>query len=273
MFMKTFILCIMLSFPALAIIGGVPLDAPKDGIIFFAMNSSGCTASKVSSNMLITAAHCVMGEKFDKILFQTQSQEWHSLTVKQVSIHPSYTELAEGSDEEEDYLISLFAFDVAFIEIIPNDLFKTLPSLEIDLGEISVNDEVSFIGFGCQQTINDTNNFVPTKKISNTRIASQNLLDQKHGVDALDELLKDLSNDLDFVQLITYGKRAKEDHASLCLGDSGGPLLRNNKLIGINSNYTFTDTSEDGSASGISFLNLHTRLNLIKDWILSHTER
>jgi S1-C subfamily serine protease len=53
--------------------------------------------------------------------------------------------------------------------------------------------------------------------------------------------------------------------ASICPGDSGGPVYKesNQSVIGINSQYIFSDKS------GVSYLNTHTRLSEVSDWIHS----
>jgi hypothetical protein len=61
----------------------------------------------------------------------------------------------------------------------------------------------------------------------------------------------------------TPGKNLVATAASLCPGDSGGPVYRTNRtaetIVGVNAYYSFKPPSEDGP--GVSVTNWHTRLD------------
>ena len=62
---------------------------------------------------------------------------------------------------------------------------------------------------------------------------------------------------------ITPGKRGVRTSASLCPGDSGGPLYRTNgradTIVGVNAYYSFAPEAEDPKR--VSVTNWHTRLD------------
>jgi hypothetical protein len=71
--------------------------------------------------------------------------------------------------------------------------------------------------------------------------------------------------------VVTAGHAQDEAFASLCLGDSGGPLYRPDRadprVVGVNSDYSFRDQS------GVSWTDWHTRtsrgsLHDIAEWLI-----
>ncbi len=54
-------------------------------------------------------------------------------------------------------------------------------------------------------------------------------------------------------------------HASLCVGDSGGPTVRNGKIVGVNSSYIIDQNLQTEEA----YLNLHSRISNVQGWIRS----
>src|SRR5690606_11991 len=77
--------------------------------------------------------------------------------------------------------------------------------------------------------------------------------------------------------LITAGHAQDEDYASLCMGDSGGPLyLPNNnarRIVGVNASYAFAPSSDPNDQGGVSWTDWHTKTSLdslhgVGQWLL-----
>jgi len=78
--------------------------------------------------------------------------------------------------------------------------------------------------------------------------------------------------------LITPGHAQDEKSASLCLGDSGGPLYladeSDPRVVGVNSNYSFKTPEDESDLGGVSWADWHTRTSLgsgngIGEWLRS----
>ena len=54
--------------------------------------------------------------------------------------------------------------DIAIVRIVPSKEFKELKTVEINFDIIGVNEAVEFWGDGCQKTIHDISNDIPTRK-------------------------------------------------------------------------------------------------------------
>lgn len=251
--------------------GNIDFRDNLNGVIHLSISdghySSACTATKIAENFIITAAHCFYGINVFKMGFSNKSInadfEYKDLAFKKVIIHPEFAKL---SQEEFDQVWATFEVpDIALVEIIPNDDFKKISIMPFDFEYVAPDKMIEFWGYGCQESINDLSSYVPMRKFAYSVVIGQKYLETGYG--PYDEFYKGLAANSYRVNIFTKGRRLDPNLGSLCFGDSGGPLVLNNKIVGINSNYTFNDLEAEGSRSGVSYVNLHSRVSFVKKWI------
>jgi secreted trypsin-like serine protease len=270
---------LLISFSAISkplIIGGnTDTTNNKNGIFHLAIvdtvESGACTATKISKNFIITAAHCFHGKKVKQLGFSYASKnpemDFLPLDFEQIYMHPSFEKLSR-EEVEEDNSSNFKTSDIALLKIKPNPQFDELEIVELDFEVVQTEKSAKIWGYGCQETINDTSNYVPERKFGSSRTLKIKELEVNHNQMA-DYYSHYAESIFDF-NIITAGNKMETSSPSLCLGDSGGPLLINNKLVGINANYTFNDMNPNDpneTGKGISYINLHARISKIKSWI------
>lgn len=248
-----------------AVIGGKLDLSDGAGILQILMTEDGaCTATKIGKNLLITAAHC-FDDSANLVGFSVKSvnkgMEFTSLSSEKVIIHPSYKALINTDYEE-----SIKVLDIAIVRVKESAEFDLLPTRQFDFSQITPETRLSFYGYGCDKSVNDLENYFPQRKVSETVSLKIETLKSKHGI--MTSLYKELSALIYRNSIITPGQRYNSMQASVCYGDSGGPIFKEDKIVGINTLYTFNDINNDGeSTSGISYLNLHARVSTAKEWI------
>lgn len=156
--------------------------------------------------------------------------------------------------------------DVVFINV--KEETPAIPVIEINYSELPIGKEVAMVGAGCTRGVEpggrDGLRYAITKLISPKNLVHEH------------SLYKDISEITGHSNWITPGYRISTVNASLCPGDSGGPLLTKNDsgawtIVGIAADYTFDGPYTDGNET---ITNLHTRLddqslNRIGQWIRS----
>ncbi|WP_408097223.1 trypsin-like serine protease [Peredibacter sp. HCB2-198] len=261
------LLLLSTPFAGYAIIGGDTDQADSEGIVLIALgDQSACTATKIAPNLLITAAHC-FDDSSEVVGFTTKqsNQEFKivKLTTEEVFIHPSYAALGN----ENEYTESIKVQDIAIVKVSPSAEFEAVPTRELDFSEIASGEKLSFYGYGCTKSLNDLEGYFPFRKMAKVDSLSEECLSEDQGI--MTEFYQDISSLIYKNNIVTPGKKRQSDSASLCLGDSGGPLIKDGKVVGINTLYTFKDITENGeSETGISYLNLHARLSMAQKWVL-----
>jgi secreted trypsin-like serine protease len=250
------------------LIGGAEQDV-NNGVFHIAVMEKGsedadvCTASKIGEDVIITAAHCFDFHKTYSILFSTDSKnpnyEFSPLKISKVFRHPSYK---IDSDGESDFAQS----DVAIVFIKSNAIFTELKTIDLDYKDVMPGTSVEIWGYGCQESMNKIDSYYPVKKSFTTKVEPKESLLNIAG--ASGKLYLDNANDIFNFNFMTPGKAKSDNEASVCFGDSGGPVLQEGKIVGINVEGFLDDMNEKGeSAKGITYLNLHVRLSNIKNWI------
>lgn len=250
------------------LIGGIEVVEASLFTATIIINENRCTGSKVGEHLFLTAAHCLVDRENggvsprflpgETITLKTHYlKEWIVLTMKQVFIHPSYQEklverIQAGHSTHE---IAYEAFDIAFFTVY--ETTQSIGAAQLDFNDVLVGEELTLGGYGCE----DASYQKPKRekyKIHHTVVVS----DQN-------------KSDIEKFNFFTPGKRYHIREASICPGDSGGPVYRYDEdflspllVVGVNSQYLFR-----GPQKKISYLNLHTRISYVKNWIQAILQR
>lgn len=264
------------SISAPLIIGGrIDNSANNNGVIQLAMTLSdvkigACTATKISKNFIITAAHCFRGKNIQGLGFSTLTENLNMafapIEFEQVFMHPKFSEMSDEEAKQMDsYLINP---DIALVKVKPNLDFDKLSIIELDYDITNINQKVEIWGYGCQKSIYNIDDYTPIRQIGKSITLDKKELLANHNL--MSKYYAYYSDAIYEYNVLTAGNKKDASLSSLCLGDSGGPLILNGRLIGINSYYTFSDidpNDPNGGGEGISYVNLHARISKVKAWI------
>jgi len=270
-------LLLVLSFHSHAkapIIGGDLVTAGKaDGVINFYTTddegdlSNSCTGSKIGGRFILTAAHCVYGKNVNTIGWsnsesvdlEDESTNLYGLYVKKVNIHPSY-ELFKMLGQ------TYKSSDVAIIEVDTSKgnflhKFNELPSHDMDFSPVMSGEKIQAYGYGCEKA-GDLDNPKSRKKMADLDMLPFTSLTTN--CSSIAPVVNQNASEIYKAQMISSTLRSG-GKSSLCEGDSGGPTMRNGKIVGVNSQYLIDQSLESDEA----YFNLHSRLSEIKGWMNS----
>lgn len=231
----------------------------------------GCTAAKVGPRHFLTAAHCVddlytatvepgygPGGSYAVSADNTPPiSPYVNLTIEQTYIHPQWiadcaaARAAGAPDCGVNVLNPGYTPDLAVVVV--NELSPTIPAAAVDGAAVAVGDPVVATGYGCE-----TPGGAPTHvfKIQNLTASASSILNHPGSYVSGAAI-----NDVAASYVLTPGYAANTSYASLCPGDSGGPLYRQSStdliVVGVNAYYTFPSAP----GSNPSQTNWHTRLD------------
>lgn len=218
-----------------------------------------CTCSVLTPIWTLTASHCSL--ILDNIPNATLMVRYgstypfddkgnYSVVIKFVR-HPSYRLLGEPN--------KMYSLD--------NDiaLLKTQPVMLPVYGRVSSVDHLSLTGFTAVVAGFGITNYTSGKMMFS------DTLKLNMPLQTLNVLIKRCSNDvLDYVKIspgICLARRCRES-VSICSGDSGGPLIHNSRIIGVNSmgaDLDCTNKIEDRFKS--NFVGIITAASPFSEWI------
>jgi len=244
-----------------------------------------CTAAKVGPRHVLTAAHCV--QDLDRngavmpaywpnhgILLTTKKKldgrkgdaaaGFVEVVVERTHMHPTWR--AEWPNRQGDAVVRSpnAPADVAVIVLTPASAraIASVPVAKVDLSPLRPGDGVTLNGYGCRHGVNvDEGGFIDVLKYSREAVIPKEALLHPGGyfTGPGDPVLANVDGSYAF----TPGKRMQPKDASLCPGDSGGPLYRLNgradTIVGVNAYYDFAPEAED--PKHVSITNWHTRLD------------
>ncbi len=183
-----------------------------------------CTASAISTHLILTAAHCVKGRSAEQLSIVLTGNpgstpldltQWHS--IQELQVHPKYIGKADG-----------FRHDLALLLL--KESLAPEQVLEIDDGsQIHSPQDLISVGFGT------------TSDLSDSAQAAQNM----SGLHFVLRSVKDFSQDSGIFSV------EQSDHKGFCNGDSGGPGLVYNSvtnklnILGVVSNTSMLDSERN----------------------------
>ncbi len=246
-----------------------------------------CTATKVGSRRFILAAHCVtqgLPSGIDATQLRanyqnggtiylsndpnpkarTGSSPWKILTVETTYVHPDWGAGCADRSNCGYWDIERSGVDLALVDVKEDT--AEIPSALLDFRTIYEDEDVFVAGYGCENSAfggEQLRGRFSSKKIQTVSVQTVRDIYPLESLDAFG-----------FRNILTKGVTFDSNAASLCPGDSGGPLYGPkpsmtsqapalDHLIGVNSYYLFTDDS------GKSTFNSHTRLAEAQDWLRS----
>ncbi len=254
------------------LIGGqeVPRDRKEFSSVVTFKDGISCTGVKIGPGLYLLAAHCVSdyltGEISSKLSpgntlsFLPHGMGWKETKITKVHVHPSYRkEILKrvARKDDEPYYAGYISSDLAIIKI--KDNFNDIKKISISFDKIDQGQTVSIMGTGCEISTKSRMPYAKKLKVKNVKVVNKNY--SKHN------FAKASPDQIDAVNYLTEGRNLNKMSASLCSGDSGGPVFTTDAkaVIGVNSYYTFND------GSGVSYTNLHARLDPedVRQWIES----
>lgn len=227
--------------------------------------SSGCSGSLLSTGIhFLTAAHCVGSFVGTATVNLHNGTNSFSYTSTKIAVNPNFNSFSNGAD-----------MAVVTLNQVADSSIQRL-SLYTGSGEL--NQEVTVIGLGRRgvgSSGSSTSSFLTTN----------GLLDRRQGTNIVDSLLNNAVLFFDFDDPMNPNRSslgqssATTLEAILAPGDSGGPVLINGQIAGVNSFIsclpgTFTACSTSFDVDGV--LNSSygerwgaSRVSIYTDWLFS----
>ena len=234
------------------LINGQPVGELYKGVGTFNL---GCTITKVGKRQFISAAHCV-GNRLPTLSLQFKTFTG-VVNVSSFQIHPSWikdcSSIRCDGTEVGSARMTPGRSDVVFINV--KEETPAIPVISVNFEPLTEGTEVALVGAGCTRNVEPGGRaklrYALTKLVTPDHLVHQHSLYEKIAE------VTGLSN------WITDGFGVSPNNASLCPGDSGGPLLTKNisgnwEIVGIAADYTFNGPYQDGA---VTVTNIHTRLD------------
>jgi trypsin len=255
-----------------------------------------CTAAKVGARLFLTAAHCVAvgraihgmpppddyptndGLREDYLPGKRLPIYWGleandgkkgEFVIARTSIHPSWWSCPLCSNA----ILDSAAADIAVIEL--GEDTPQIPEARVELAKIATGTRVVKVGWGCEER---TNVDASELHLGRYKLASASIIPVSE-IRRYDGRISDEQEAaVGASYLVTAGHAKDAQSASLCLGDSGGPLYLSDsndpKIVGVNSDYSFKPAEDETDKGGVSWADWHTRTSLssgngIGEWLKS----
>jgi hypothetical protein len=274
---------------AAAIMGGAPdTDARFAAVVLVLTGEGFCTATKIGPQHLLTAAHCTLDTASSALhppftaggrlhisnaLHPQGSADLRPVRVRRTQIAPAFraglkrlqafkreriAALRAQIDDPglvqrlrgrgADHHFTARFPDAAVIEL--DTPTPAVPTLGIDLGPLAPDERVTLVGYGCAdaQAAPDGPGDGPRPGALGTRRFAASRVIRADGVN-----------------LYSYARHLRTGAPSLCPGDSGGPVLRAGRVVGVHSS-VHGYGGHAGRRGGHS--NRAVRLRALRDWDL-----
>ncbi len=252
--------CRMIEKSNLNLVGGEVVEDESDfsSVIIWSdarsVYDGYCTGAKVGNFHILTAAHCVLEQK------NTRAGRYVGPWVLRPSLSSgsklwlSFSNVLQDEDLDQSYIIEKVLLPAPVVECLDEknfsksrctgrvplpDLavikikaskeseFAQLPPAQLDLSHRRAQDEILLLGYGSEG--DDESDGLPRLKSATTVVASD---------DEVASSLEGTYAELDGVpssELFFASIRSKRYRSNLGFGDSGGPVMINGKITGVNS--------------------------------------
>lgn len=232
---------------ATALVGGAEDDSGRFPAVVSIRGPSGglCTATKIGARSFLTAAHCVVDRHGGGIPTEPTILEIHTAATPQgpamslrgnllrVLVAPEYERGLRNFARYRQERLALFGressapepsalgralrighhFSARFPDVailVLDGPTPEIPTLEVDLRPLSAKEEVVLVGFGCRGEQTPSRGAEPVRAAGSTQVLR-----------------------VDSVNFYTAAAQMAPGAPSLCPGDSGGPVLRAGRVVGV----------------------------------------
>lgn len=245
------------------LVGGTEaLDTEYPSVLIWSVNEvrltdSYCTATKIASNLILTAAHCVLEQdesetpyegrwqrvastaagaeiKYSRDRRMTAQSQHHHLKVVKLHLPPALEACLAATPLLPACTGRAPKPDIAVLEVAPaaDSVFAGMPASPIEYGRVETGQRITIMGYGMTDDVMD---HLPRLKFHRSEVAAPSVLKTKLiGTEADRDGLPDMR--LFFGAL---GILEGALYANLGSGDSGGPVMRETAngpvVVGVNS--------------------------------------
>jgi hypothetical protein len=234
----TFIVMLLLSLPAFALVGGAETvrgtGAGRHIVMIIGTRGNLCTGTALARDLVLTAGHCVAPPAIYRVLLPDNKPP--GLAIRSITVHPRYN--------PTDYASGRVTADVALIKLQQPLPAEIAPAALAEIKPVAPGDRFIVAGYGATAYGSEAGNGTPR--------AAALVATGKPGN----------------LQIRLYDPATRDQRAGLgaCTGDSGGPAFVANQgvfaVIGVVSWSTgAAATAGCGGLTGV------TPLALFRGWI------